>query len=234
MTDDVTAGVTAGVTAALSGAGRPTGTTGARRRAEILDAAVSVFADSGFRGGTLRDIAARVGLSQAGVLHYFATKDALLEATLRRRDDLALERMTADLPTAEPPTGLALLEAFVSLVADNTTTPGLVALYAVLSGEGTAPDHPGNAYFRTRYALVRTLLEDAVRVGQVRDELRPDVDPVVVARTVIALSDGLQIQWLYEDGGFDMTGPVTAYVESLRPGAAAYREHLEPKETSTR
>jgi AcrR family transcriptional regulator len=206
----------------------------ARRRSQILDAAMSVFGDSGFHGGTIRDIADRVGISQAGLLHYFANKEALLEATLTRRDDLAIELMGADLQTGELPTGLALLEAFVRLVADNTTTPGLVALYAVLSGEGTAPEHPGNTYFRARYARVRALLEDAVRVGQARQELRLDVDPVVVARTVIALSDGLQIQWLYEDGGFDMTGPVTAYVETLLPAAATKPSTLPEQHPGTK
>ena len=46
-------------------------------------------------------------------------------------------------------------------------------------------------------------------------EVRTDVDPTTAARTIIALSDGLQIQWLYEDGAFDMAGPVRSYVDSL-------------------
>ena len=86
----------------------------------------------------------------------------------------------------------------------------------MLSGEATAADHPGHQYFRQRYAWVRELTEEAVVEGQARGELRADLDATEVARTMIALLDGLQIQWLYEDGGFDMTVPLRSYVRGLR------------------
>jgi AcrR family transcriptional regulator len=183
----------------------------ADRRAEILDAAIKVFSESGFHGGSLREIAEGVGMSQPGLLHHFANKEQLLEAVLTHRDDLARDRMGPELPT-----GVALIEALIELTAFNATTPGLVALFTVLSGEATAADHPGHQYFRQRYAWVRELTEEAVVEGQARGELRPDLDPTEVTRTLIALLDGLQIQWLYEDGGFDMTVPLRAYVRGLR------------------
>src|SRR4249920_1985097 len=58
----------------------------AARRQDILDTALEVFAQQGFRGGSLREIADRVGLSQAGVLHHFDSKEALLAAVLEQRD----------------------------------------------------------------------------------------------------------------------------------------------------
>ena len=183
----------------------------ADRRAEILEAALKVFAESGFHGGTLRVIAERVGLSQAGLLHHFANKEQLLEAVLTQRDDLAREAMGRELPT-----GVGLLDGLVALTSYNATTPGLVALFAVLSGEATAPDHPGHEYFQQRYIQVLTLIEEAVVEGQAKGDLRSEIDPTEAARTLVALLDGLQIQWLYEDGGFDMTVPLTAYVKTLR------------------
>jgi AcrR family transcriptional regulator len=181
------------------------------RRLEILDSAIKVFSEAGFHGGSLREIAERVGLSQPGLLHHFANKEALLEAVLTHRDDLATERMGAEWPK-----GAALLDALIDLTAYNATTPGLVALFTVLSGEATATDHPGHQYFRQRYARVRELTEEAVVEGQARGELRPELDATEVTRMLIALLDGLQIQWLYEDSGFDMTVPLRAFVQSLR------------------
>ena len=183
----------------------------ADRRSEILDAAIKVFSESGFHGGSLREIAERVGLSQPGLLHHFANKEKLLEAVLTHRDDLANERMGPELPA-----GAALFDSLVELTAFNATTPGLVALFAVLSGEATATDHPGHEYFRERYSWVRTLIEEAVVEGQAAGDIRPDLDPTDAARTMIALLDGLQIQWLYEDSSFDMTIPLRTYVASLR------------------
>lgn len=183
----------------------------ADRRAEILDAAIKVFSESGFHGGSLREIAERVGLSQPGLLHHFANKEKLLEAVLTYRDDLARDRMGPDLPS-----GVALIEALIDLTSYNATTPGLVAIFAVLSGEATATDHPGHQYFRRRYGWVRELTEAAVVDGQACGDLRPELEPAEVSRTLIAMLDGLQIQWLYEDGGFDMTIPLRAYVRGLR------------------
>lgn len=183
----------------------------ADRRSEILDAAIRVFSEAGFHGGTLREVAERVGMSQAGLLHHFANKEQLLEAVLTHRDQVARDRLGHDLPS-----GAGFLAALVELTSYNATTPGLVALFAVLSSEATARDHPGHAFFRERYTWVRSLIEKAVVVGQADGELRADLDATEVARTLIALLDGLQLQWLYEDEGFDMTAPLEAYVESLR------------------
>ncbi len=55
------------------------------RRAEIVDAAVDVFGRLGFRQGSVREVAAAVGLTVQGVLYYFPTKEELLMATLERR-----------------------------------------------------------------------------------------------------------------------------------------------------
>jgi len=54
-------------------------------REAILDAAERRFADRGYAGASLRDIAAEVGLkNQASIYHYFKNKKALYEATLAR------------------------------------------------------------------------------------------------------------------------------------------------------
>ena len=45
----------------------------AERRATILQSAFEVFAKYGYRGGSLKDIAEIVGISEAGILHHFKT-----------------------------------------------------------------------------------------------------------------------------------------------------------------
>ena len=64
----------------------------AARRQEILAAAIEVFSSAGFHRGSLRDVAERSGLSQAGVLHHFPSKVHLVEAVLKWRDEESLER----------------------------------------------------------------------------------------------------------------------------------------------
>lgn len=55
-----------------------------RRRAELVDAALKLFAERGFRSTTIADIAAATGTAHGLVYHYFRSKDELLAAILER------------------------------------------------------------------------------------------------------------------------------------------------------
>lgn len=86
------------------GPGRPS-TRHARRREEILKTAAGVFAERGFHGASMRDIAARLGVRQAAIYYYFPSKTAILEAICREGITAFVERLgaidAAALPTEE-------------------------------------------------------------------------------------------------------------------------------------
>ena len=68
------------------------------RKEEILDVATRLFAERGYEGTSINDVAARVGMRKASLFYHFATKDALYEAALERlvaRVQLALEAIYA-------------------------------------------------------------------------------------------------------------------------------------------
>jgi AcrR family transcriptional regulator len=56
------------------------------QRSEILDVALDLFSRNGYDRTSVREIARRVDLSQAGLLHYFNSKEELFTEVLRRRD----------------------------------------------------------------------------------------------------------------------------------------------------
>ena len=180
------------------------------RRQEIVRAAVEVFCGSGYRKGSLRDVAERVGLSQAGVLHHFASKDHLLEAVLAWRDEESIRQMGEPLPE-----GLDTLRALVRLIEHNATTPELVELHVVLSAEATSPEHPVHGYFVRRYAGILANVRQAIELAADRGEVRGDVDCASAARSLVALMDGLQLQWLLDRESVDMAAEVRRYVQSL-------------------
>lgn len=180
------------------------------RRQEILAAAFQVFSTSGYRAGSLRDVADKVGLSQAGLLHHFPSKEALLEALLTLRDEESVK-----LAGAGQGTGTEVLRGLVALTRYNTTIPGLVSLYCILSAEATDPSHPAHAYFLRRYIWVRGLLEEAFTEVERLGRLRPGVVPAAAARQLIALMDGLQVQWLLDSRSVDMPAEVIAFLEAV-------------------
>ena len=57
------------------------------RRAHILDAAIKVFAEKGFRAATIKDVAAEAGVADGTIYNYFANKIALLTGILNPQDD---------------------------------------------------------------------------------------------------------------------------------------------------
>src|ERR687893_3925 len=88
------------------------------RRADIIAAARVVYAEAGYHGSSLREIAKRAGITHAGLLYYFPTKEALLAAVLERRDAEDAEREQLNAPP-----GREVLRHFIALAEHNVTHP---------------------------------------------------------------------------------------------------------------
>jgi len=58
-------------------------------RERILDAALAVFSERGFEGGTIRQIAHKAGVAEGLIYHYFSNKEALLGELMRRESLLS-------------------------------------------------------------------------------------------------------------------------------------------------
>ncbi len=188
---------------------------GIAKREEILTKALDVFAQRGYRRASLREIAESVGLSQAGLLHHFSSKEELFAEVLRKRDEI-------DVTDTHPEA--ADFDAFAALVGavrHNAQVPGLVQLYATISAEAADDDHPGHDYFVERYRSFIAQLEEHVRAEQAAGRIDPALDAKQVARLSIAVADGMQVQWML-DSGADMAETLTAFWSLVRrTGSAA-------------
>ena len=182
---------------------------GRARREQIVEAAIELFARSGYRNATILEIAQNAGISRTGLLHHFASKEALLEAVLMKRDadDEASFGVTPD--------PLQGLQRLVRLAQHNADVRHIVSLFAVLSAEAGDPLHPAHDYFVKRYAdafaSFRLSLQQALDAGI----LAPGLDLEHEARTLIALMDGLQIQWLITPGTVDMARELETEIQKL-------------------
>lgn len=186
------------------------------RRERILEIAVEVFGKQGFRGGSLREISRRVGISEAGLLHHFGSKAGLLAAMLAERD-----RLDRDRREHEESVGVDFVDAMRHQVRRNAATPGLVGMHVVVSAEATEVEHPAHEAYRDRYRRQRE--QDASRFAELveRGELRSDLDPSKLVQLTSAVMDGLQLQWLLDPDGIDMPDLFEHFLELL--GAAPER-----------
>jgi AcrR family transcriptional regulator len=180
-------------------------------RDRVLRAALQAIATNGFQGSSLAAIAADAGLTTAGLLHHFPSKEQLLVAVLAERD--RLDGVRFQLAGFR---GLAALDRLAELVQHNTMVPRLVQAYTVLLGESVGTDHPARAWFRDRYPRRRANIAAAIRAGIEMSEIRPDVDCDALAAQIVAMMDGLQVQWVLNPDQVDMAAVFADYIASVR------------------
>jgi len=122
----------------------------ADRRAEILRAAARTFGSKGYKNGSLAEVAEQVGITHAGVLHHFGSKEQLLVEVLEYRDkeDVRdLEGLARDCAVARSLglRGKALVhpdqiapthEAFAPTAGELRRAREIVAAYDRAVGEG--------------------------------------------------------------------------------------------------
>lgn len=161
----------------------------AERRRVILATALEVFAESGFRGASIREIANRVGMTDTGVLHHFGGKGKLLLEVVKQK---------------ESEDAGSIVDPYLrDLVAKNGERRETVRLFSTLSAEATDSTHPAHDHFVARYEAVRGHLAGRLAQEVAEGRVPPTLDLDTAARLMLAVMDGLQIQWLL-DPALDM------------------------------
>ena len=179
--------------------------------AEILDIAVELFGARGLRGTSIGAVAERLGLTDSGVLHYFPTKDALIDAVV----DRALERQTSQLRALVEPGGLEAIKRMSEWGAIVEETPELVALQVILSSEAILENSTVAQQVKRRYAAIHELAAGLIRQGIDRGEIRADTDADWEASAIIAYLDGIRLQWFYSNRQLPIAQAVRHYFELL-------------------
>ncbi|MEV4357250.1 TetR/AcrR family transcriptional regulator [Nonomuraea sp. NPDC049625] len=184
---------------------------GDQRRREILDTAVTAFSANGFNAVSLREVADKADISQAGLLHHFPNKASLLMAVLQDREDRNREDERRRLAEGED-----RMEVFLRTLEDNERNPVLVQLFALLSAEGLSLEHPAHEWWVERYRAIVISVQGWLT--EVIDErnLPPGLTTETVARWLIALADGLRVQWLLDPDAVSRAEAVRQFADLLR------------------
>ena len=180
----------------------------AARKAQIVEVATTVFTANGYTGGSFREIADQIGVSLTSLVHHFPHKIELLEAVLTRANEIY--GITFDEICREH----GLRAAVLDLAKGNLGHPELLRLLAVLSAECSRPHHPGHPWFAERYANIRSDHVRWIIQDQGLGRIPKNHDPIVLADLIIAIWDGLQLQWLI-DPHQDMLGKMASFFDSI-------------------
>jgi TetR/AcrR family fatty acid metabolism transcriptional regulator len=171
------------------------------RREEIVDAALRLILDMGYNQVTLADIAARVGVSKGLISYYFPRKEDVFLAVL----DQIVDRLSTD------------FEGFCQ--ADATPSEKLMMIFNNLFGNEKRArryytvviDYMAQAirtpqvqeYTHDIYSSYRTYMERIIADGIGTGHFR-DVEVPKSTSMILALMEGLVLQWFFDRNGFDL------------------------------
>ena len=204
------------------------------KRARILNEAVVLFGEHGYAGTSLADIANAADISKAGLLHHFSSKDELFCKVLERRDredalSIRVESPAGEGDTVEAPVDTignldtldvagasdldgnpwALLERYIELLERNVAHRDLTAIYTATAVSVLDAEHPAHRWMANHLNSAVERFESSFEAGKTAGLVDPKMPSRLVARSLVALIDGLQLQWLCS------TTPGTAAAESL-------------------
>jgi AcrR family transcriptional regulator len=154
------------------------------RPAQILDAALDVFAEHGVAAARLEDIARRAGLSKGTIYLYFPNKETLFREVIRSTVVSQIERGERDFERATT-TATESLERHMRRHWEFIRSPQFAPIFRLIHAE--LSQHPDLARFYGEEVVSRghRLLASIVRRGIEQGEFR-DVDPLVAARMLTA------------------------------------------------
>jgi AcrR family transcriptional regulator len=178
---------------------------GIAKRAAILENALEAFSKSGYLATSMREIAAASDLTQAGLLHHFPNKEALLLAIIQERQarQEALGKSLAHLPLAQ---------RILKQLEVNESNRSETLVFSILAAEAEDENHPAHEYILNRYRETRSMYEkefcDLRGGGAINDDDRTR------AALLLAVWDGLQLQSLL-DKDFDLSAPFKQGLELI-------------------
>lgn len=153
------------------------------RPGELLDAAIAVFARTGFHAASMDEIGARAGVSKGTVYLYFGTKEHLFSEAVRHGTEALLER-TERFVAEEQGSAPRMLRRLVStwdLIAAGESTGAVLKLLLIESSALPSVAQYTEKLFEHMHALIQTLVERGLRDG----DFRP-CSSTLVARIICA------------------------------------------------
>ncbi len=175
---------------------RPRADNYEQRRQEILDTAATMFAEKGFDGTSIADIANRCGVSKALLYHYYDSKDALLYDMLHSHCQLLVGTANDALKRADQPQNQlqSLVRALMNLYMDSRNK------HIVLLNDLHCLSAEQQSNIKRLEKSILQIIKDIL------EKLRPDLTEPM--RTSLAMYLMGAINWTYT--WFKPNGPFSA------------------------
>jgi len=170
----------------------------------IYTAAIDLMDRKGFEKITIADISKKAGVSVGAFYHYFKSKNDILAEIFRKADEYFSTQVISGLRKKSIPE--QIVEYF-----DH------YAKFNVASGVEMTQQlfNPKIKFFIKKGRPMQTILQDLIRKGQEKKEIRADEDPEELARFLFVLARGVVFEWSLYEGRYDLEATMHKYIEIL-------------------
>lgn len=167
--------------------GRRVNRRGAATREAVIEAAIELWSETGWRVTPVAEVAERAGVTDAALLHHFGTKQSFLLAVLTELDRRNRAHWDAWIGMG----GLDTLRRLPDLVRFMQVRADLYKLQLHLQADNLDPGDPAYEHYRGSHHYVHRTFAQVIRDGQDRGEIRSDADAELVAAQILALVSGM-------------------------------------------
>jgi TetR/AcrR family transcriptional regulator, cholesterol catabolism regulator len=166
-----------------------------RRAPEIIDAAARVFAERGFHGASTQDIADVLGIRQASLYYYFASKEAALEVVCLRGVEGFFESATAIAK------GAGNCANRLSRLIDSHLSPLIDRPHYVRVFQKERQHLPAESRRRIgKWSRgLERIFEDVLKEGVRKGEFRSDIDTRLVTLAILGMANWVAVWYGHED-----------------------------------
>lgn len=171
---------------------------GEQRRQQVLDAATECFRREGFHGSSIARISQAAGMSPGHIYHYFANKEAIVEAIAEREQDEMGELVRRLEQDQDGGDVIARLTRHSAETVARNSDPAHVGLMLELAAESARNPAIAAILNRTDHAIASNFLDLVRRVGAPpgldEDELRLRMEMIATLFKGLALRSLIQGQ----------------------------------------
>lgn len=184
------------------------------RKKQILKAAASVFAQSGFQESTISEIAKKAKTSEASIYEYFTTKEGLLLSIPTESAKDLFEVMTFHLKLIRGAANKlrAIVYLFISSYKNNSDFASVLML--ILKHNRKFLDTEGHAVIRQGIKHINTVIEEGIASG----EFREDANVYLIRSMILGTIEHLTTNWIMIGKPEDLEEFVDPIVDTVISG----------------
>ena len=188
----------------------------ATRRRQIFDAALSLFARRGLFQTTVEDIADEAGISKGLTYWYYQSKDALTIAILKHTFEQDVKTLEEALVGTKPAIERILdyTRASISDFEKQARSLQMIFEFYAMMGRQKKVREIIKGFFKQKQEILAKFIKEAASQGEFGN-----VDSVTTANTIIAVQEGLFLQWILDIDNSNWLTQAESSIRALLPSA---------------